>query len=74
MIERSRQFVSDGERHRVYRRGGNVFVDHTDKHGGKWDVINLTKTSGARTVTAGVKAVKEYHDEGGKSYYPTGSK
>jgi hypothetical protein len=70
VIERSRQFTSGGEPHRVYKKDGDVFVDHTEKHGGKWDVINLTKTSGAKTIDAGVKAVKEYHDKGGKSYYP----
>lgn len=69
VIERSRQFVADGERHRVFTRGGDVLVDHTDKRGGRWDVINLTKTSGARTVAQGVKAVKDYHGGKGKSYY-----
>lgn len=69
MIERSQQFVSAGEAHRVYKKGGDVFVDHVEKHGGKWDVINLTENTGAKTIKAGVKAVKDYHDGDGKSYY-----
>ena len=69
MIDQSRQFVTARECHRVYKKRGDVFVDHVEKHGGKWDIINLTDTSGARTIAAGVKAVRDYHDKGGKSYY-----
>ena len=61
MTERSRQFMADGEPHRVFKKGDNVFVDHVRKDGGKWDVINLTRESGAKSVDAGVKAVKDYH-------------
>lgn len=70
VIPKSRTFMADGEPHRVFRRGnGDVLVDHVNEDGGKWDVINLTKTSGARTVGQGVKAVKDYHDGKGPSYY-----
>lgn len=69
VIERSRQFMSGGESHRVFKKDGDVFVDHVDKHGGKWDVINLTKNTGAKSISAGITAVKNYHDKGGKSYY-----
>jgi uncharacterized protein YjcR len=61
-MEKSRQFLADGEKHRVFKSGNRVLVDHTDKHGGKWDVIDLTKESGAKTVSDGVKAVKKYHN------------
>jgi len=74
MIDKSRQFVSDGDKHRVYKRSGDVFVDHTEKNGGKNDVINLTKESGAKTIKQGVKAVKDYHNGDGPSYYPGKSK
>lgn len=61
-MTRSRQFIADGEQHRVFRRAGDIYVDHVKREGGKWDLINLTKKAGATTVEQGVKAVKDYHN------------
>lgn len=69
VIERSRQFTADGEKHRVFKRDGKVYVDHVEKDGGKYDVINLTKNTGAKTIKSGVKAVRDYHSNKGPSYY-----
>lgn len=74
MIQRSRQFIADGEKHRVYKRDSRVYVDHVEKQGGKYDVIDLTKNTGAKTIDQGVKAVKDYHDGDGPSYYVKGKK
>ena len=70
VTERSRQFMADGEPHKVYKKGKSVYVDHVNKNGGKHDVINLTKETGAKTVAKGSKAVKDYHSGKGPSYYP----
>jgi len=69
-MERSRQFVAGGERHKVYKKGKSVYVDHVEKRGGKNDVIDLTKQTGAKSVAAGAKAVRDYHSGEGPSYYP----
>ena len=65
-MDRSRQFTADGEKHRVFKKNGDVYVDHVAKSGGKWDVINLTDKAGAKTVEQGVKATKKYHSKGKK--------
>ena len=65
-MQRSRQFMAEGETHRVYKKGDEIYVDHTEKNGGKWDVINLTDKAGAKTVEQGVKATKTYHSKGKK--------
>lgn len=50
------------EKHKVYKnKKGEVFVDHTQRKGGKYDKINLTNKAGAKTIKQGVKAVKQYH-------------
>ena len=72
--EKSRQFMADGEKHRVYKDGQTVFVDHVEKNGGKNDIINLTKNTGAKTVAAGSKSVRDYHSGNGPSYYSDKSK
>ena len=74
VMERSRQFTAEGERHRVYKQGEEVWVDHVDKRGGKNDKINLTKNTGAKTVAQGSKDVKDYHSGKGPSYYRKGGK
>lgn len=66
MASRGTEFRIGGEGHRVFKRGDQVYVDHTEKQGGKYDVMNLTKLSGAKTVAAGVKAVRNYHEGRGK--------
>ena len=40
---------------------GDVIVDHAGKNSSKWDKINLTEKAGAKTITAGVKATKNWH-------------
>ena len=72
--EKSRQFTADGEKHRVYKDGKTVFVDHVEKNGGKNDIINLTKNTGAKTIAAGAKSVRDYHSGSGPSYYSGKSK
>lgn len=57
--------AADGKEHKVYKKDGKVIVDHTAKKGGKWDKIDLTKKAGAKTVSQGVKAVKNYHRKNG---------
>ncbi len=69
-MEKSRQFTVGGEPHKVYKRGKSVYVDHLNKDSEKNDVINLTKQTGAKSVKAGAKAVKDYHSGKGPSYYP----
>ena len=55
------------ETHKVYKaKSGDVMVDHTQRSGGKWDKINLTKKAGAKNVQQGVKAVQKYHRTTGK--------
>lgn len=61
MASRSHEFQIGGEAHRVFKRGDQVFVDHVEKDGGKYDVMNLTKLAGAKSVKDGVKAVRDYH-------------
>lgn len=68
-VQRSRQFTVEGDPHKVYKEGDSVYVDHLGKDGGKNDVINLTRTSGAKTVRDGVKVVRDYHYGDGPSYY-----
>lgn len=60
----SKTIKADGEPHRVYKRkDGDIVVDHLNKKGGKYDKIDLTKKSGAKTVKQGVKAVKDWHSK-----------
>ena len=55
------------ETHKVFKdKKGDVIVDHTQRTGGKWDKINLTKKAGAKNVQQGVKAVQKYHRTTGK--------
>lgn len=73
-MEKSRQFIADGEKHKVYKQGDQVWVDHVDIDKGKHDKVNLTKNMGVKTVAAGAKAVKAYHSGKGPSYYDKGAK
>ena len=61
-----------GQTHKVFKkkvdRGigdkGDIVVDHTaGPSAGKWDKINLTKKSKAKTVKQGVASVKKWHRE-----------
>jgi hypothetical protein len=55
-----------GKVHRVYKdKKGDVVVDHagSKKQNGKYDKIDLTKKAGVKTVKAGVKATKDWHDK-----------
>ena len=63
MKPKSSQIRIEGQTHRVYKKGSDVYVDHVEKHGGDWDVINLTDKSGAKTISQGVKAVRDWHEE-----------
>ena len=62
----SKTFKADGEKHTVKKNSkGDVIVDHAGNKG-KYDKINLTKKSGAKTVKQGVAATKKYHRTQGK--------
>lgn len=51
-----------GKKHTFKKnKKGDVIVDHAGKNDPKWDKINLTKKAGAKTVSAGVKAAKDWH-------------
>jgi hypothetical protein len=61
-----------GQTHKVFKKKvdkgigdkGDVVVDHTaGRPAGKWDKINLTKKSKAKTVKQGVASVKKWHKE-----------
>ena len=61
-----------GQTHKVFKkkvdRGigdkGDIVVDHTAGiPAGKWDKINLTKKSKAKTVSQGVASVKKWHKD-----------
>ena len=61
-----------GQTHKVFKKKvnkgigdkGDVVVDHTaGKPAGKWDKINLTEKSKAKTVKQGVASVKKWHRE-----------
>ena len=61
-----------GQTHKVFKKKvdkgignkGDVVVDHTaGPSAGKWDKINLTEKSKAKTVKQGVASVKKWHRE-----------
>ena len=66
-------FTAGGEKHRVYEKEsptgngegvqGHIMVNHPTMDKGKWDTIDLTEKSGARTVAEGVAATKQWHEE-----------
>jgi hypothetical protein len=61
-----------GQTHKVFKKKvdkgigdkGDIVVDHTAGiPAGKWDKINLTKKSRAKTVSQGVASVKKWHKD-----------
>lgn len=61
-----------GQTHKVFKKKvdkgigdkGDIVVDHTAGiPAGKWDKINLTKKSKAKTVSQGVASVKKWHKD-----------
>jgi hypothetical protein len=62
-----------GEKHVVYKKTsptgigkgkkGDIMVNHPTTDKGKWDTIDLTKMSRAKTVKQGVASVKKWHKE-----------
>lgn len=61
-----------GQTHKVFKKKvdkgigdkGDIVVDHTGgRPAGKWDKINLTEKSKAKTVKQGVASVKKWHKE-----------
>ena len=51
-----------GKKHTVKKnKKGDIIVDHAGTSEGKWDKINLTKKGGSKTISQGVKAVKDWH-------------
>ena len=59
-----------GQTHKVFKnKKGDVVVDHTAGiPAGKWDKINLTKKSKAKTIEQGVASVRKWHREN-PNYY-----
>ena len=67
------RFKSGGENHVVYKKTsptglgkgvkGHIMVNHPTTDKGKWDTIDLTEKSGAKTVKEGVAATKKWHKE-----------
>jgi hypothetical protein len=63
-----------GEKHKIYKKTrkigkgkpGDIMVNHPSSENGKWDTINLTKKSGAKTVKQGVVASKKWHKKNKK--------
>jgi hypothetical protein len=61
--------MAGGEKHVVYKSAknttkstkGDIIVNHPTKDKGKWDTINLTRKSKAKTVKQGVAATKKWH-------------
>ena len=66
-----------GENHVVYEaskntakaKKGDIMVNHPTTDKGKWDTIDLTEKSYAKTISEGVSAVKKWHKD-----HPYGSK
>ncbi len=61
-----------GQTHKVFKKNtdrgigdkGDIVVDHTAGiPAGKWDKINLTNKSKAKTVKQGVASVKKWHKD-----------
>lgn len=73
-------FLTAGnEYHRIYKNAdGDIMVNHPKEDKGKWDTINLTDKTGAKTVADGVAATKKWHRENPYGYggsifnYPDG--
>jgi hypothetical protein len=58
-------FKAAGKKHTVKtNKKGDVIVDHGGKQK-KYNVINLTKKAGAKTVKEGVAASKKWHKKNG---------
>lgn len=66
----SKTVKAGGQTHKVFKKKvdkgigdkGDIIVDHTAGiPAGKWDKINLTKKSRAKTVKQGVASVKKWH-------------
>jgi hypothetical protein len=65
--------TTGGEKHVVYKKTsptgigkgkkGDIMVNHPTKDKGKWDTIDLTQKSGAKTVKQGVASTKKWHRE-----------
>jgi len=62
-----------GEKHVIYKKTsptgvgkgkkGDIMVNHPTTDKGKWDTIDLTQKSKAKTVAQGVAATKKWHKE-----------
>jgi hypothetical protein len=63
--------TAGGEKHVVYKKTsptgigkgkkGDIIVNHPTTDKGKWDTIDLTEKSRAKTVKQGVASVKKWH-------------
>ena len=61
-IQEKATVKAGGETHVVYKdKNGNIMSSHPGQDKGKYDNIDLTTKSGAKTVKEGVEAVKRWH-------------
>ena len=65
MMQKGGTFLTvGGEYHKIYKNAdGDIIVNHPKEDKGKWDTINLTDKSNAKTVAQGVAATKKWHKE-----------
>lgn len=53
-----------GVKHSVKKnKKGDIVVEHTNIHNGKYDKINLTKKAKSKTISEGIKATKKWHKD-----------
>lgn len=51
-----------GVKHSVKKnKKGDVVVEHTNIHNGKYDKVNLTKKAKAKTISEGIESTKKWH-------------
>lgn len=51
-----------GVKHSIKKNNsGDIVVEHTNIHNGRYDKINLTKKANVKTVSEGVAATKKWH-------------
>lgn len=72
-MPKGKKVTAGGEKHIVYKKTsptgvgkgkkGNIMVNHPSMDKGKWDTIDLTQKSGAKTVAQGVAATKKWHKQ-----------
>lgn len=53
-----------GVKHSIKKnKSGDVVVEHTNIHNGRYDKINLTKKAKVKTIKEGEKATRKWHSK-----------